>query len=411
MSSPLVFTPDRFADSFRQGFAELSSLGVLPERVDSYLRDRGEVDPGKVTRNVKRLADRMVQQLASRGVKLENAIKFNNGGYDEILYTAYDRAIGLGAESDDPLDNVRAGQNAGVDGWDFNVETFANIEDQGIVRESILAAGAIDYVYELGERMGIFRLTEALVLNWASGAIDVSGGQAAGKLYRYWKLMDDRSDENDRGLLYKRVLNKGSVELVSRMVANEYFPQLWSNLMNEVATFIDKTERLETGRTEATPVSTGAIVQSIKELQYNLSEYCNGMAFMQIRELYSQLQQAFDLLRDPDIIAHFGGPRRRNMWTAVEQMSKQEFQTAVPVGPLLRVAVDGNRVFRICSTFDEGTFPPDQLMGLIDACESYIINSATVDSKLGNGANGVGNAHFNDFDSEDGFSDEDLSSF
>lgn len=411
MASPVIFTSDRFTDSFRRGFTEINALGAIPARVRSYLRERGEVDPLAVTTDVDALEQRMVRQLAGRGVKLDDPIKFDNGGYDEILYTAFDRAVALGRGADDPLDGARAGQVAGLDGWDFQVETFAAIEDQGVLPESILAAGAIDYVYELGERMGVFRLTEALVLNWAAGSIDVSGGESAGKLYRYWKLVDDRSDENDRGMLYKRVLNKGAATLVNRMVANEYFPHLWGNLMNEVATFIDKSERLETGRSDATPVSPGPIHQAIKELQYNLTEYCSGMAFMQVRELYAQLQQAFDILRDPDIIAHFGGPRRRNMWTAIEQLSKQEFQRAVPVGPLLRVAVDGNRIFQLCAAFEESAFPPDRLTALVDSCESYIINSATVDSRLGGEPMQTNGHAEEDFDSGDGFSEEDMSGF
>ena len=412
MPSQVIFTPDRFTESFRKSFVDINQLGDIPKRVDDYLRTRGEVDPTLVTQDIDGLSARMVRQLVSRGVKLDDKSKFDIGGYDEILYTAYDRALSIGRGGDDPLDAVRAGQVVGLDAWDFRVETFAGIEDQGVLPESVRAAGAIDYVYELGERMGVFRLTEALVLNWASGAVDVSGGEAAGKLYRYWKMLDDRSDENERGMLYRRVLNKGAGQLVSRMVANEYFPTLWSNLMNEVATYIDKTERLEIGRSDGSPISPGAIYQAMKELQYNLTEYCSGMAFMQVRELYAQLQQAFDILRDPDIITNFGGSRRRNMWVVVEQLSKQEFQRAIPVGPLLHVAVDGNKVFQMIADFQEGSFPPERLGTLIDACESYIINSATADAKLGQSrGSDQPEAPMDGFDSGDGFGDEDLKDF
>ena len=38
-------------------------------------------------------------------------------------------------------------------------------EKQDLHRGNILVAGNIDYVYELGEHMGIFKLVDVLILN------------------------------------------------------------------------------------------------------------------------------------------------------------------------------------------------------------------------------------------------------
>jgi len=255
--------------------------------------------------------------------------------------------------------------------------------------------------------MGVFRLAEALVLNWASGRIDVVDNRATTKLYAYWKQLDDRSDADERGMLYRRVLGKGQSQMLSRMVANDGFQPLWSNLMGEIATFIDKSERLESGLSDSSSVSMGPITQSIRELQYNLTEYCTGMAFVQAHEIYKQLQSAFDVLRDPDIVANFGGPMRRNMWTVIADLSKEDFGQSLPIGPLLRVAVDGNRIYQIVADFD-GVLSADGLRTLVEAGESYIINSSVIDNQMGDGEPTYASDEDTDMDSfsDDAFEDE-----
>ncbi len=405
MSPPLDFTTANFRSSLERSIEEIAALGPITSRIDDYLTKRGDVDPSLATRDVDGLKRRMASYLRGRGARLDNAGRFAVGGYDEILFTAYDRSLSAQRGGDDPIVALQRGDDIGD--WDFSVERFETTVDQGIDPNAIRAAGAIDYIYELGERMGVFRLAEALVLNWASGRIDVVDNRATTKLYAYWKQLDDRSDADERGMLYRRVIGKGQSQMLSRMVANDGFTPLWSNLMGEIATFIDKSERLETGLSDTSSVSIGPITQSIRELQYNLTEYCTGMAFVQSHEIYKQLQSAFDVLRDPDIVANFGGPRRRNMWTVIAELSKEDFGRSLPIGPLLRVAVDGNRIFQIVAEFD-GSLSADALRNLVDAGESYIINSSVIDNQTGDAEHREQPSEEEDSDefSDDAFEDE-----
>jgi len=402
MPSSLDFTSANFRASLQSSLAEINALGPIPGRIDDYLAKRGDVDPGLATSDIPGLKARMAKYLKGRGANLENDNRFGVGGYDEILFTAYDRSLNAQRGGDDPIVAVKRGEEIGS--WDFSVEKFETTLDQGIDPNAIRAAGAIDYIYELGERMGVFRLAEALVLNWAAGRVDVVDNMATTKLYAYWKQLDDRSDADERGMLYRRVLGKGDSQMLSRMVANDGFQPLWSNLMGEIATYIDKSERLEAGLSETSSVSTGPITQSIRELQYNLTEYCTGMAFVQAHESYKQLQSAFDVLRDPDIVANFGGPRRRNMWTVIAELSKEDFGQSIPIGPLLRVAVDGNRLFQIVADFD-GSLSSDDMRNLIEAGESYIINSSVIGDQMGDASTKMAEDDGYEED-DDGFSDD-----
>lgn len=354
---------------------QVSRIGDLPELIELYAAN-GEISPEYFTQGVK---DSMADYLINMGVDIENlnAEKFNLGGYDELFAMAYQHARVAADGKDDPLDNAR-NRNGVSSEWDFSVDTFDQLDSQGVIKENILAAGAADYIFELGERLGVFRLADALVLNWSAGAIDVVSGNAAKKLYRYWKLRDERSTPEERAMLYGRVLAKGQGQLLERMVANEHFPALWQSLMEEAANFINKSEGLNDGVSETSPVSRSRIYQASKELQYNLTEYCTGMAHMQTREIYAQLQEALDLLREPEILAHFGGSRRKTVWSVIEQLSKAEFGQSPNIGAHRTLAVAGNRIFQWLADFDEATARHEDFIEFLSAAESYIINMSVV---------------------------------
>lgn len=381
-------------------FNKLSQVGELPELIDLYAKN-GEISQERFTQNVK---DAMADYLIGMGLDLENLdkAKFNLGGYDELFAMAYQHAREVADGQDDPLDGAR-NRHGQSSQWDFTVDTFDQLGTQGVIRENIAAAGAADYIYELGERLGIFRLADALVLNWSSGAIDVVDGTAASKLYRYWKLRDERSTQEERGMLYARVLAKGNAQLLDRMVANEHFPALWQTLMEEVANYINKSESLEVGTTETSPVSRTRIYQATKELQYNLTEYCTGMAHMQTREVYAQLQEALNILKEPEILAHFGGSRRKTVWSVIEELSKAEFGHSPNIGAHRTLAVAGNKVFQWIADFDEATTRHESFVTLLEAAESYILNMSVVENTPQYEQDAVAETDINDeFDDEFG---------
>jgi hypothetical protein len=356
--------------------------GNFPALVEAYVATR-EVDEHRFTPEVKAA---MVRHLIARGIaidltKADQELKFLDGGYDEYFAQAYEQAVTAVAGEDDPIDAAMT-KGATVTPWDFTVDTFETIEEQGVVKDNILAAGALDYVFELGERMGIFRLVDALTLNWAAGAIDVVDGPCAAKLYRYWKLRDQRSDPAERGLVYRRVLDKGEADVLERMVVNEPYPTLWGLLMEKVAEYIHKVEdaKAETGDTLL--VSRTPIYQAVRNLQYNLTEFCTGMAHMQIREMYSQLREALDILGDPEIIDHFAGGRRKSLWTAIERLSKSEFGEAPNISAIRTAAVEGNAVFRFIANFQQGAVAEDEFQRFIEASEAWIIAKGSDETEL-----------------------------
>lgn len=360
--------PGKIEPLVLQLIENINKVGDWPRLIDLYA-GRGEIEQNSITQGIKRA---MVEYLIDRDVTQPSEADVAAGNYDEYFALAYNHAISVTAAENDPIDNIFFKGSMGA--WDFSVETFDDFTDQGIIPENILAAGAIDYVYELGVRLGIYRLVDALILNWSSGAIDVTDAPVEAKLYRYWKLSEQRFSMDELLMLTKRVLNKGSGEVLNRMVINDDFQDLWHNLMAEVADYIDKTERLSEGISEISPVSRSRIYQATKELQFNLSDACTGIAHMQIREAYAQMQEAIEILRDPDILAYFGGNKRKSMWTVIDQLSRDEFGTSPNIAAHRSLAVDGNKIFQWIANFNEGTVRQEDFVDVITATESYILN-------------------------------------
>lgn len=373
--------PSKIKISLTPGALETAVLGIinavnekgqLPALLDIYIEENGEIAKSRFTPEVR---SAMIDYLLDRGVQIDDVQKVRDGGYDEHFALAYEYAISTSGGEEDPIDSaLRRDGGRGFGQWDFTLDEFSDVEEQGIVAENILAAGALDYIFELGERLGVFKLVDALVLNWSAGSIDVVEGATAARLYRYWKRRDDRATEDERGMVYRRVLNKGGTEVLSRMVVNEPFLGLWHNLMAEVAEYIDKTERVDEGVGEFSPVSRSRIYQATRELQYNLTEYCTGMAHVQAREFYAQLQECFELLKDPEIMVYFGGNRRKSLWTVIEKLSKEEFGTAPNIAAHRSIAVDGNKVFQWVANFEEGSVRQEDFVDFLQAAESYILN-------------------------------------
>ena len=362
-----------------------STLDLAHERelVDAFL-GRGEVVGDNVNESGKLELARALRELGLAPINLQDAPtkdKFDKGAYDEYFAVAWQEARKKKAGSD-PIDTIR---NQGTANWNFEVKLFDALDQQGIIQENIRAAGALDYVFVLGEKMGIFRLADALVLRWASGEIDI--GQPGGsyvpagkfavvdKMYRYFKLREERLSSEERAIVYRRVLAKGDGELLTRMVPNDGFPHLWGSLMQEFVSYIRK---LEESYGDEGLVSRTPIYEATKLLQVNLSENMTGMALMQTREMYSQLEEAMTILGDPAVVQAVVGGRRLNVWSCIEALAREELGVSLNTAALRSEAQNGNAVFKWVSEFDKSSVADSAFRSAREAAEAYILAQAAL---------------------------------
>jgi hypothetical protein len=350
-------------------FETIAKEGVIPFYLDKYIA-KSDISRTAFTPEIKQ---GMIDYLVKLGVQITSDERFNQGMYDEYFLLAYHEAKKVSGVSEDPIEQART-RNTEIS-WNFTVDNFDATDEQGVIPRNILAAGALDYVYRIGDQMQVFNVANALVLRWASGMLDIPDGKTATDLYRFHKMRADRSTPEERAMLYTRVLNKGNGKLLSNMVPNKDFPRLWHSLMAEVAEYIKKTEISRAGDV----VSRGPIFQATKNLQYNLTEYMTGMAHRQVHEDYAFLRDALDLLKSSEIIGYFGG-RRKSLWNVVEQVAKEDLGIPINTANIRTLAVEGNKVFRWLANFTEGAVRDEEFKTFIAAAEAWILAEAGVES-------------------------------
>ena len=377
--------------------------GELHYYLERYI-GRGELDPTIFTPEFRQ---RMLDRLVGFGLQID-AAKFEAGAYDEYFALAYSDASQSGSTTQDPIDLVyrRGSQST----WDFTVDRFESVEKQSVSRNNIMAAGVLDYNYYIGEVMRVFDVANALVLRWASGLLDIPTGTTASALYRFHKRRLERSTPEERAMLYKRVLDKGDGEVLSRMTVNTAFSALWDQLISEVMKYIYKTERKAYWSSWSNSgVSNSRIYQVTKDLQYNLTDYMTGMAHLQATEDYNHLQEAIAIIGSTDVRNYFGGPRQ-SLWNTLERIAQEEFGETPDTETIKNLAVEGNKIFEWIANFDENTVTAVQFDNLLAAVETWALAQSTLKNGRGRqrplpALTPRSNDGFNDFNNFDGFND------
>jgi len=284
--------------------------------------------------------------------------------------------------------------------WDFQVDMFDSSAAQIVLEDNVRAAGALMWCYDIGERLGVYKLTDALVYRWWVGLLDFGDADLTAELYRYYKLRDERPAEEERFLLYRRILDVGQAPVDDRVIVNDEFPSLWRTLMEEVATYIDRTEASFRDR-----VNIQGVVQAIREVQYNLTERMAGMALTQVTEMYNQLRQTesgsgvlggLDILGHPEVVGQLSSGRRRDQWSVIERLAKEEFGVSPNVSALRTSAVEAFKVVDYIAQFREGVVDEDAFDAFIAAAKAWILaqqlagDGLLVDARDAGGGDGTG---------------------
>ncbi|MCA9707541.1 MAG: hypothetical protein KDK70_16935, partial [Myxococcales bacterium] len=341
--------------------------GEMPAMVDVYA-ERGIIAQNNFTGSVRQA---MVDYLIGIGANFTiDGVK--NGTYDPYFALAYADAQ-TAHEASDPIDAVNS--TGAVSTWNFNVDLFESLEEQGIAPSNIRAAGALDYVFNIGERMMVFDVANALVLRWSRGTLDITEGDTASALYRFYKKRQDRNTPQERAMLYRRVFDVGDIDVGGGTPVNAAFPRYWHVLMTEAVNYIRKAE---TTSKEDNQVSRASIYQATKDLQYNLSDNMNGMAHLQVTEDYAHLQEAIDIIKRGDILDHFGG-RSKSLWNVIETVARDDLGRRVSTSTMRTLATEGNKIFQWIADFNEATVSDERFDAFVASAEAWILARAALD--------------------------------
>jgi hypothetical protein len=351
-------------------YDKIRTTVLLRARVEDYAQ-LNEIPRARFTPTVR---DAMITYLNQLGVQLDDDELYEDGGYDEYLAIAYAHAVQTAGGSSDPIVAARTKSSAP---WDFTVKYFDEVDPRHIVRSNILAVGAIDYAWYLGDLLGVFGLAERVGDLWDNSVIDIETEELQSMIFNYRENAIHRSTPQARGLMYKRVLGRGGAKLMSGVVGNEELPRLWHQLMAEVAKYIEKRE----GMHEGSRISKRPIVHAIEELQYNLTDFGSGGTGKQAQKLNAQLEDAMAILSADEVVEQLAFGRRKSVWRVIERLSKEQRGRSVDVNAVRILAEEGNRVFRFIADHTPSV-SEEEFESFVDSAEAWILAEVS----LGGGA-------------------------
>jgi hypothetical protein len=348
----------------------ISKEGDLRDFIREYA-GKGEIPARKFTPAVETA---MVKYLLEFDLELDRD-KFENGEYDEYFALAFRDAVETTTTAEDPLD-LKNRKNQ-IQDWDFMVDTFETGEEQGIVKEYIFAAAVLYYSYILSDRLNVLQLANALLLRRARGKLELSRPVAA-KFHGYRLRSRDRMSREEMAHFFRRAFNLGDSHVLEGTLVNEDFPQMWHALMEEVTEYIGKSEANSSDIEDK--VSRAGIDEAARNLQYNLSAHMGDME-IEVQELYSQLEDAMNLMNEPEVFAGVGLGRRQNVWTLMERVAADDLETDLNVNNYRTIAVEGWKILRYVATFDTTT-PEEDFRNFVRSCEKWIIAQAGVEDEM-----------------------------
>lgn len=364
----LDLRPGRVQDQVLRAIMDTRREGAWGEVIDDFVA-RKEL-------NAPRAEERRLMILALEELRIDAGDpSVPDTTRDHTVARVYSEYVGSGGGSD-PIALVSPPTR--VSPWNFRVRKFGLTQSRRIDRERILAAGALSWCYEIGERMGVYALADALVYRWWIGDIDFKDENLVSQLYRYWKLREQRPSAEERGMLYRRVLAVGDAEVSDRVVVNEAFPDLWHSLMEEISLYLSKSESSFT----SDQVSRAGVYQAASELQANLSEHMAGMAMLHVTEMYNQLHAegadagllgALDILEHEEVIGQFANGSEKDIGPVVRRLASEEFGVAPNVTSIGTSADEGLLVFEWLADYRPGQVDDEAFQALVNHGKAWIL--------------------------------------
>ncbi len=376
MSVPLG--PNETAPAVKKVIEQSTKTYSLEEWIDKYSKSSVNcgIEESRFTDTIKR---RMVQFLINRGIAISQntgeTIDQTLGRYDEHLAAAYHNACSVGAET------PSAGMPPG--GWDFTVTLFETVTDVAVKKNNILACGLLDYCWEMGERLGIYKLMEYLYESWENGALGDAeavddptqagqGIQILEELFNSDSTLFEPLEKRMRA--YMKALGKGSEVESGSMLVNKDFQQLWANLMEEIADYIGRREEVpETGTLPIGVLSRVPIYEATRQLQYNLSDAGNGATKSKAQKYRELMNRCLTVLDAPEIINAFSYGNTADRWTVIERLHREKSDSVPNISAIRAAAREGNKVFTWIANFNETTVIDEEFEELIRAGEAWII--------------------------------------
>jgi hypothetical protein len=217
--------------------------------------------------------------------------------------------------------------------------------DEQVQSERIIAVGDLYYLYQ-HEKIGVFRVIRKLKELFHAGAVRLSSGEGAFKLYQFDRRDVLRYTFRDRLMAYRRAFGYGSGSAPTGTTPNVEFHNMFGHFVNQVALFWRDKRISDVVRERAYDPSFGSIAivrRAGLDLRNNLKFTSFGHLNVMRVEVMQLLEEAFKILSADDVKNLFGVDTG---WDVVEEVLVRYFNERLVTSPRQRMAVAGREVLR-----------------------------------------------------------------
>jgi hypothetical protein len=217
--------------------------------------------------------------------------------------------------------------------------------DETVSSERIVAMGDLYYVYQ-HEKLGVFRALQKLEQLWAAGAVRLSNGDGAQRLYRFSRRAALRFTQRERFAAYCRGFGYCSAPPPAGSKPNSQFHPLFTHFIREVALFWRDKRISDVMRERANDPTFGSIATVRRaglDLRNNLKFSSYGHLLTLRVEVLQLLDEAFRILGADDVRNLFGAT---TVWDVIEEILTRYFNEGVSTSPRQRMAVAGQKILQ-----------------------------------------------------------------
>lgn len=217
--------------------------------------------------------------------------------------------------------------------------------DDSVASERVTAIGDLYYIYQ-HEKIGVFRVIRKLKELFNAGAVRLSDGPGAFKLYQFDRRDVLRYTMPERLAAYRRAFGYGNAAVMPNSSPNADFHPLFTHFLNQVAIFWRDKRISDVMREKAFDPSFGSIAivrRAGLDLRNNLKFTSFGHINVMRVEVMQLLDEAFQILGSDDVKRLFGVTEA---WDVVEEVLVRYYNERLVTSPRQRMAVAGREVLR-----------------------------------------------------------------
>lgn len=217
--------------------------------------------------------------------------------------------------------------------------------DEQVTSERLVAVGDLYYIYQ-HEKIGVFRVIRKLKELFHAGAVRLSSGPGAFRLYQFDRRDVLRYTLNDRLMAYRRAFGYGNAPVPQGTTPNVEFHNQFGHFVNQVALFWRDKRISDVVRERAYDPSFGSIAivrRAGLDLRNNLKFTSFGHLNVMRVEVMQLLEEAFKILGADDVKNLFGTD---NAWDTVEEVLVRYFNERLVTSPRQRMGVAGREILR-----------------------------------------------------------------